>query len=259
MCPDHSTEGPPRLWSSWPIDGVQVIVVEGQARLPVAPTSLDGLGSTLPFDPARLSPWFERLAAVERARAMRMRHEGNAWAFVVGRVIVREALAEILGRDDAPGLSLGTGPRGKPFLDTEPRVPFNITHTVERWSDGWRALVAVAIGQPGGGSIGIDVERVARFEGGTLADRYFAPGERAAIDRCAPDEVPQALAALWTRKEAFLKATGEGIGRGLDSFEMNVGQPPRLLRVDRDDPSRWTVLEFDVPPAYRGALVVARA
>jgi 4'-phosphopantetheinyl transferase len=260
MCPDQPAQSPLRLWSSPHIDGIDVLLVEGQAHVP-EPTVADGVAgppTRAPFDPRRLSPWFERLTAVERARAARLRYEGDAWAFVVGRVLARQTLADRLDRDDGPGLPLNIGARGKPFLDTEPRVPFNISHTVQRTKSGWTALVAVAVGQPGGGAVGIDVERIARFERGTLADRYFAPGERAAIDRCPPEDRPSGLAALWTRKEAFLKATGEGIARGLDSFEVTLDLPPRLLRVDGDDASRWMVLEIDVPSGYRGALVVAR-
>lgn len=259
MCAhDPSSSRSPKLWTHQHIEGIDVLIMSGEGAAPASLPGLDLSAPPAPFDPYRLSPWFQRLTAVERARAARFRHEGNAWAFVVGRVLAREALADRLGRDDGPGLPLTIGPRGKPYLDIEPRIPFNISHTVRRDAEGWSALVAVAVGQPGGGAVGVDVERIARFEQATLAARYFAAGEREAVREVPRPARSEALAALWTRKEAFLKATGEGIARGLDTFEVTIDQPARLLRIDGDDPRRWSMADLEVPEGYRGALVVAR-
>jgi 4'-phosphopantetheinyl transferase len=74
------------------------------------------------------------------------------------------------------------------------------------------------------------------------------------------DERAEAFLACWTRKEAFLKAVGDGLGRGLDSFEVSVDphEPARLLRVF-DDPSeatRWSMHALIPAAGYVGALVI---
>ena len=62
----------------------------------------------------------------------------------------------------------------------------------------------------------------------------------------------------WTRKEAFIKATGRGLSQPLDAFDVTLapGVAAELLRVEEDEASRWSMSDIDVGEDYAGALVV---
>jgi 4'-phosphopantetheinyl transferase len=113
-------------------------------------------------------------------------------------------------------------------------------------------------------AVGVDLERWSEgVEYLELAERFFSPGERRALRALAhvPDLVEAGFFAAWTRKEAYLKATGHGITRGLHHFDVALapGEPARLLadRLDADATARWTMFALDPAPGYSAALVAA--
>ena len=67
----------------------------------------------------------------------------------------------------------------------------------------------------------------------------------------------------WTRKEAFIKATGEGLAHALDAFVVSLvaDEPARFLDIDGDPAAlaRWTLHDLHPPAGYAGALVVEGA
>lgn len=119
-------------------------------------------------------------------------------------------------RVTAGAITFECGEHGKPRLGrdfAERNVHFNLAH-----SDGL-AVVAVAVGR----EIGVDVERVdPKRNCVDLAHRFFAPEEQQAIRNLAPEERVLAFYRCWTRKEAYLKAIGEGLFVSLASFTVSV-------------------------------------
>jgi 4'-phosphopantetheinyl transferase len=107
--------------------------------------------------------------------------------------------------------------------------------------------------------VGVDVEYV---RGGKmrLAERFFAVDEVARLRALPSDEQEHAFYRCWTRKEAFVKARGEGLSLPLHRFAVAVsaGDPPAILWVDGDDRegARWTVHDLPEIPGYASALVV---
>jgi 4'-phosphopantetheinyl transferase len=93
-----------------------------------------------------------------------------------------------------------------------------------------------------------------------IADRCFSPKERSILPVSPADDQLEAFFNCWTRKEAFLKALGDGLARPLDSFEVSLapGQPARLLQVDGDtqEASRWTLWGFSVTPGTVAAVAI---
>ncbi len=118
------------------------------------------------------------------------------------------------------------------------------------------ALLAFARGR----RVGVDIEQAdRRTPEDKFVERFFSPGE---IERYLG--LPAGLRAEaffngWTRKEAFIKALGEGLSRPLDSFDVSLapGEPPALLHVAGapDEPARWLMRAFDAGPDYVAALV----
>ena len=93
-----------------------------------------------------------------------------------------------------------------------------------------------------------------------LARRFFAPAEVAALAAVAAAEKMQAFFNGWTRKEAFLKAGGEGLARPLDQFTVSLrpDEPARLLAVEGDpeEASRWTLCALTPWPGFVACLAL---
>ncbi len=190
------------------------------------------------------------LSAEEAHRAERFRFKRHAARFVVGRAILRRILATAL--DEEPGhLSITTTARGKPIL--LPRrgrqLYFNLSHA------GPVALYALTRCGP----VGVDIERYTITPHmDRLAARVFTPEERAAFRAIPPDRRPAAFLAGWTRKEALLKATGQGIADGLSTFEVSMDpmKPARILRCRGLDQGPWSLSDVAPLAGHMGALAV---
>lgn len=196
---------------------------------------------------------FGLLSEDERERAARFSFERDQTRFVVGRATVRRILARYL---DTPPKSLRFtyGPRGKPALapgsDTMD-LCFNLAH-----SDGL-ALLVVARGR----AVGIDVERVhPSFAFEAVAERFFSPAERDALRALPEQERRIAFYTGWVRKEAYIKARGEGMALPLEHFAVSLapGASPALLAVDGhpDEPARWTLRDVEAGEGFAAALAV---
>jgi len=209
-------------------------------------------------DPARAEAFWPVLSPEEHARALRFHREVHRLRFVVAHGALRTILADYVGTDPR-ALHFTTGEHGKPALrsaapSATDTVEFNLSHSADL------ALVAVAQSRP----VGVDVERWdADVEYLELAERFFSPVERRALRALAhaPDLVAAGFFAAWTRKEAYLKATGHGIVRGLHHFDVTLapGEPARLLadRLDQDATTRWSMTELAPATGYSAALVAA--
>lgn len=201
------------------------------------------------------------LDADERRRAARFSFERDRRRFVVGRGALRMILARYLGTTPA-GPRFRYGPHGKPALRLTESPPnrrmfnplslsFNVSHA------GGLALIAVADGR----AVGVDVEQI-RPNVATLAiaSRFFSPAEVAALRSLPPEARQLGFFTCWTRKEAYVKARGEGLAARLDSFAVSLApdEPAALLHVDGDpaEAARWSLRSLDLGPGYAGALVV---
>lgn len=161
--------------------------------------------------PAAGGALLEVLSGEERSRAARLRTSALRLRFIAAH----GALRTILGRylEVAPGaLRIETTAAGKPFV-RDTRLAFNLSH-----SDG---LALCAIGW--GGRIGIDVERLSPLpDADGIVARYFAKDEAARYEALPSELRLAAFFSLWTRKEAFVKAIGDGLQCPLASFEVDI-------------------------------------
>ena len=189
------------------------------------------------------------LSPDERARARRFHFDHDRRRFVLARGALRRILARYVWREPAQ-LVIAYGEGGKPELaDARRRVEFNLSHSDE--------LALIAVGRHG--ALGIDVERARPVpDMDELARRFFAPGESATLAAVAPERRAEAFFACWTRKEAYVKARGEGLSMPLASFEVSLapGEPARLVRTTGDaaGPPRWSLHDLRPQPGYIGAL-----
>lgn len=194
------------------------------------------------------------LSADEFARASRFQFEQHRRRFVVARGVLRDILGRYLGVA-ANVITFEYETHGKPKL-AKAKHPenfcFNLSHAKEL------ALCAITRGH----ALGVDVEHIHPIsDAEQIARRFFS--EREAGQFCAlPQEQKQiAFFNCWTRKEAFIKALGEGLSHPLDRFEVAFlpGELAALLqtRPDPQEAERWSMFAFEPAADYAGALVVA--
>jgi 4'-phosphopantetheinyl transferase len=191
----------------------------------------------------------ELLADDERERAGRYLHVPAREQFIAARAGLRLILAGYLALDPAR-IAFTHGPAGKPAL-AGGGLHFNVSHT--------QGLVLIAVTREG--EVGIDVERLRTMPTHLdLAGRFFTPGEVAGLRRLPAGASEAAFYAVWTRKEAFLKATGLGLPHGLERFEVSVppDDPARILHIDGDAAAgaRWSLTALEPAPGYVGALAI---
>lgn len=204
---------------------------------PRRPRLLDGEVHVFRADLTARGPRAHAIAAPldedEHARAGRFVFEGDRFRFVAAHVILRDILARYLPAT-AADLRFTYGPQGKPALGQGEGLEFNMSHS------GDLALYAVTRGR----AVGVDVERVRPEVARELtAARFFTPAEVQAILSLPEAAQARAFFAVWTRKEACLKATGKGLSVPLDAFAVwPAVEPP------------WQVLDLDVGPGYAAAL-----
>ncbi len=191
------------------------------------------------------------LAPDEKARAARFVFERDRHRFATARGLLRQILGDAAGIAPAR-LAFRYGTRGKPCLVDAPGAPdFNVSHS--------GGLAAFALSRAG--EVGIDIEQERPMPDlATIAERFFSSRESALLAQLPDAEKVPAFFRCWTRKEAFIKLTGEGLSRALDAFDVAFagGEPARLLRVEGDPeaPERYRLEALDVPTGFAAALAI---
>ena len=190
------------------------------------------------------------LSPAEHERAARFRSERDRGRFVVRRAALRSILGLLLRRPPAD-VTLAKAASGKPFVPGERAVRFNVTDSASL------ALIAVAPEH----DVGVDLERLDRSHGAEeVARHFFAAAEVAELERLPPAIRWRAFLHCWTRKEAYVKARGQGLSLGLDTFDVSLalGGPPEPVRTtaEPDADERWSVYGFTPAADYAAALAV---
>ena len=209
----------------------------------------------VPLHPAdsRVESLRRILSEDERSRAQRYHFPEDRRRFIVARGVLRTLLGGYLSAEPSR-LRFRYGRQGKPALAPDSRgddLRFNLAHSND--------LALVAIGS--GREVGVDLEfmRPDRAAEG-IAEHFFAPGEVAALRALPANLQPEAFFHCWTRKEAYLKATGTGLALPLDRFEVSLvpGERAALLRTEADplQAARWSLQALFPGPNYVAALAV---
>ncbi|MDQ6942082.1 MAG: 4'-phosphopantetheinyl transferase superfamily protein [Candidatus Eremiobacteraeota bacterium] len=190
------------------------------------------------------------LDAGEIERARRIVAAGAREQFIVGRVLLRSVVGRYLGRP-AAALEFTTSERGKVSLRGESgtRLAFNVSHS------GRFAICAIATRR-----VGVDIEYIrTEIDVAGLSRLCFGPHERRDVTDYPAAGRLRVFYELWTRKEAYVKATGEGLARDLLDFEvapigMHRGRALRAHCVAAEC-DRWTFVSLPLADDYAGTLV----
>lgn len=193
------------------------------------------------------------LADDELSRAQRFYFERDRRHFIAARGVLRALLSTYLHMPPA-AVQFTYGPRGKPALaaaHAAERLFFNLSHSHEL------ALYAVTHER----EIGVDIEWMRPLDDAeSIATHFFSAREQAALRSLPAHLKHQGFFNCWTRKEAYIKATGEGLSQPLDAFDVSLvpGESARLLSVlgKPGEVERWSLQALQPPAGYAAALAV---
>lgn len=203
--------------------------------------------ASLDVPPLLLRKLESALKADEKERAEKFVVPQARERFIAARGILRELLATYLEIDPA-NVALEYGSQGKPSLSSahKSKICFSVSHSLGM------ALFAFASGY----EVGVDIEQIkANFKGMEIASHFFSSEEIAALAKLRPELAVDAFFGCWTRKEAYVKARGQGLSIPLRSFTVNFALSKQLLPDERG--ALWSCCALEPAPGFAGAVVAA--
>lgn len=203
---------------------------------------------------SRVESLLTTLCAEEQQKAHRFRFSKDQKHFIVARGLLRIILGRYLNKNPSD-LSFCYNQYGKPALlsaDSTQTISFNVSHSHEL------ALIAVTQNC----AIGVDLEYIRPdFPCEQIAQSCFSPTERAVLRQIPAEIKTSVFFTGWTRKEAYIKATGKGLSLPLDQFDVSLipGEPAKLLNTqwDMSEADRWLLHELNPGSGYIAALAIA--
>lgn len=199
-----------------------------------------------------MEDWFWRqLSCGEKERADRYFMKRDRRRFVAARGWLRTVLAGYV-QCEPREIQFTYGAWGKPALaGVDSKFQFNLAHSEEM------AMCVVTRDR----RAGIDVEKIRKMDDlEQIARRYFSKKEQADLLRLGEADRHLGFFNCWTRKEAYLKATGEGVTAGLDQFQVTLipGERPALVSREGmpEESTRWEFHDLEPAPGYASALAI---
>ncbi|WP_013323860.1 4'-phosphopantetheinyl transferase family protein [Gloeothece verrucosa] len=198
----------------------------------------------------QILPLAKLLCEEEINRANRFQFEHHRHRFIAARGTLRIILGQYLNRV-SDRIEFDYSPKGKPSIIASQGIEFNMSHSETL------ALYGVTRNRP----IGVDIEYLRPMkDAAQLAKRFFCQSESEAISGLPAGEIEKTFFRAWTAKEAFLKATGEGIAGGLDQIEVDLSsqESRQFLSINGNaqEVENWSLLPLVVAENYLGAVVV---
>ena len=211
--------------------------------------------ASLDVPPETSARLYATLSSAERKRGAGFRFERDRQRFIVAHGVLRDLLGRYLHTQ--PGrLSYVYNAFGKPDLTPEfgGRLKFNLSHSAGL------ALIAIAADS----NVGADLEYIrAQSDYAEIARRFFAAAEVDQLTALPSHLYAEAFISCWTKKEAYLKACGDGLAIALNGFTVPLTTDPAHGPVDLYVASndivpakRWSFYTLQPAPGYIGALVV---
>jgi len=198
----------------------------------------------------------DALAPDEIERARRFHFDRDRVGFVACRTALRDILARYL-QVPSGEIRFAYEKHGKPEIAATHNpsgLRFNLSHSAGL------AVIAVSTGR----AVGVDIEKLGpKPECLEIARRFFSAREYQALSAVGENERPRAFFACWTRKEAFVKAIGDGLSFGLSDFTVAVTpDAPAAIEEITADPSAilpWALANLHPEDGYCGALAFEKA
>jgi 4'-phosphopantetheinyl transferase len=195
------------------------------------------------------------LSDAERERSRRFAFDRDAQRFVMARATLRQLLGGRMNVSPA-SVKFARGTQGKLALTGQARdsdLRFNLSHS------GDLAVYALAVGI----DVGVDVEVIRPVpDVDAIVTRWFSPREQSAYRALDQDQKPLGFLTCWTRKEAVLKALGQGLSYGLDHIDVGLTEEPETVVCEAANAgggAAWFVHTFFPAKGYVGAVAAGVA
>jgi 4'-phosphopantetheinyl transferase len=209
---------------------------------------LDGVhvwGTQMSDLAALLPSLYELLPAAERKEVEDLGSKQKQRTHILSRSLARSVLAGYVGLRPQE-LAFETSSSGRPFLSGEHRtdLDFNLAHSGD--------IVLIAVGLKN--RVGVDIEQIREdIDHSKLAHRFFSATENRELDELGQSDARAGFFACWTKKEAIMKAVGEGLTIGIDSFTVSIESGRQHISLKG---SCWTVTDLAMRSGYVGALAM---
>lgn len=209
---------------------------------------------SLDTTPSCLQRLAETLSPDEKIRAERFHFERDRKRFTAARGILRNILSHYINIEPQQ-VEFVYSSRGKPLLaptcNDDRNLQFNLSHSQDL------AVYAITCDR----AIGIDIEYIRSTpDAEQIVNRFFSENEKSAFSKLPPHQKQIAFFHGWTQKEAFLKATGDGLAGHIDQIEVSLtpGESAKLLSIPGDkQPSKsWLLHDFKPAPDFVAAAAI---
>lgn len=207
--------------------------------------------ASLNLNKDQLTELWTLLSADEKQRALRFKFDKHRNRFIAARGILRKILSEYF-QIPAEQLIFSYASHGKPYIsNANTRLFFNMSDSENL------AVYAVAKEH----EVGIDVEFMPHdFDSLGIAKRFFSAYENQMLEQLPEAQKKVGFFNCWTRKEAFIKAIGEGLSYPLDQFDVSLtpDEPAAILRINHDAMAakQWSLYALHPAPDYAAALAI---
>ena len=196
------------------------------------------------------------LSPAEQVTAHKFKFARDRNRYLIRRGLLRLLLSRYLQQLPA-AIEFQHGAYGKPEIKNHASgapLFFNTSHSADI------AVCAITSAGP----VGVDIERTRTIPDiQKIARRYFRPRETETLMALPAESRLQAFYACWTRKEAFLKATGEGIAESLAKVEVTLAprDPPAVVSLTGNPRAheQWRLQPFSPAPGYLGCIAYKHA
>jgi 4'-phosphopantetheinyl transferase len=207
----------------------------------------------------QMQPDLERYSGLlspdEKSRSERFYFQTDREHYIICHGALRTLVGRYLQAEPSE-IEFEYEPNGKPVVRKtfqEKTLHFNLSHSRNA------ALIAFSWTY----RVGIDIEHIREMaDEDRFAEMYFSARECDLIRSLAGRQKLEAFFKIWTCKEAFLKARGEGLTKSINRIEVSLedGKPAQLVSVygDRDQAREWRLDTFNPIPNYQACLAVAR-
>jgi 4'-phosphopantetheinyl transferase len=197
---------------------------------------------------AEVASWQTLLSREEQHRVAGLRFDHLKRSFIVSHGLLRGLLGLYLNIEPAK-VQIRYSANGKPYIAKSKWLKFNVSHS--------NGIVLFAVTRDC--EIGVDLEQTRGIpEMLEIAQQFFCPGETSKLRSLPVHQRERAFYQCWTRKEAYIKATGEGLSIPLNSFQVTLGpdDPARFVHIgqDRELARSWTLADVELVGSYTGAL-----
>jgi 4'-phosphopantetheinyl transferase len=177
----------------------------------------------------------DRLPTEEQRRIQRYRRDADRYRSLAAALLPRLMIAH-MSKQPLACIRFERGPAGKPFYPADPLFHFNLSHS--------GSIAALAIGKT---PVGVDVESMhPTNDWEAIAKRFFTPEEQHWLASLEIAQRKAHFADLWSRKESLLKASGEGLAGGLNTFSAVAKEDTEIEVTHRGE--RWFLRSYRLPP-----------